>query len=353
MASGSSISRASRSARRRPAAPIGRRCATSRRCSVRSITSRGARGGGPRRPTAARSTMPASTSTAGSARARERFLEAYAAGLARAAGLGRHRPGPAARLRGRQGAVRVRLRHDVPADLAVRPDRGDARAVRGRRVTDRVGRAARRHPGRPGGARRACSPPTTRPTRRWRASCRRCRRRRGSRSRVSAAPGTRRSIAAARPARPRACPAGPSTRRRAPRRRPPRTWRSSRSRRRAGRPRSSPRPAAIAAGAGSSPSPTTQLAAGVGGRPRPAAARRARRPPGIATRTFRATVAVLAMLAGTDAGVAGLDRRGRSRRRSSRPRSLAAEHAPDALDGAAAIDVLADAATSASPSRPR
>ncbi len=73
------------------------------------------------------------------ARARERFLEAYAGGPPGGEGLGGPGPGPAARVRDRQGAVRVRLRDPIPAVMAVRPDGGLASAVRGSASSDLAG----------------------------------------------------------------------------------------------------------------------------------------------------------------------------------------------------------------------
>ncbi len=64
-------------------------------------------------------------------RSRERFLEAYREGLREARVWVDDDPDSVARLRGRQGALRVRLRGDVPAVLAVGTDRGDARPVPG------------------------------------------------------------------------------------------------------------------------------------------------------------------------------------------------------------------------------
>ena len=68
--------------------PSTRRCATSRRCCARSTTSRAAPGGGPRRPTAARSSARPGP-PGWLRRARERFLEAYRDGPPRGAGLDR------------------------------------------------------------------------------------------------------------------------------------------------------------------------------------------------------------------------------------------------------------------------
>ena len=92
---------------------------------------RAAPDGARRRRTADPSRTPASTSMPGS--------NARASGSSRLTGQAcsrrrvwvGHRPGPLARLRGRQGALRVRLRGDVPADLAVRAYRGNARALPG------------------------------------------------------------------------------------------------------------------------------------------------------------------------------------------------------------------------------
>ena len=136
-------------------APIDRRCATWPRCCGRSTTSRGARVGARRRPTAGRwIATGAGPRRLDPARARA-VPRGVPGGLLERRVVGRHRPGPAPRLRGRQGAVRVRLRRDVPAVVAVRADRGHARAVRGRpRDRPRHG-AARRHRGRPGRARPA------------------------------------------------------------------------------------------------------------------------------------------------------------------------------------------------------
>ena len=79
-------------ARPRSARASIRRCATSRRCSARSTTSARSAGGGPRRGTAARSSRPGLDLEAWLRASRERFLEAYRAGLLRAARADRRRP---------------------------------------------------------------------------------------------------------------------------------------------------------------------------------------------------------------------------------------------------------------------
>ena len=118
-------------------------------------------------------------------RARERFLAAYAVTPRADRRPDRRRPRPPRRVRGRQGGLRVRVRRDGAADVAVGAARRDAlaarqeedprdrgRATRGRAPAGGRGRGSSRDParGHPGRARRAGRRPRPARARRRRAA---------------------------------------------------------------------------------------------------------------------------------------------------------------------------------------